>query len=344
VIRAFVVVALCVVLGSAMAATSVTDATGRSVVVPATIDRVYAAGPPASVLLLAVAPQKLIGWTRAPRPDEATYLPDNVASLPSLGRLTGRGNTANVEIVMRAKPDLIVDVGSTSATFVSLAQRVEQQTGIPYLLFDGSLRDTPRLLREVGSAVGAADAAEVLARDAEGQLRDVAERIGRVDARNRPRVYFARGPNGLTTAPRGSMQAEALDLAGGFNVIAPPPAFSGNLINVSVEDVLLAAPDVIIASDPSFAAALRTFPAWRDVPAVRAGRVFVPPDLPFGWFDSPPSLNRLLGVQWLVRILHPRLFPEPLGPRVKAFHTLYYHRTPTDAQVRALLETAGVTP
>ena len=47
-------------------------------------------------------------------------------------------------------------------------------------------------------------------------------------------------------------------------------------------------------------------------------------------------------VQWLVRILHPRLFPEPLGPRVTDFHTRYYHRAPTDAQVRTLLEQAGV--
>jgi ABC-type Fe3+-hydroxamate transport system substrate-binding protein len=97
-----------------------------------------AEGPPASVILLALVPQKLIGWTRAPRPDEAAYLPDAVVSLPTLGRLTGRGNTANVEVVMRAKPDLIVDVGATSATFVTLAARVEQQTGVPYLLFDGS--------------------------------------------------------------------------------------------------------------------------------------------------------------------------------------------------------------
>ena len=103
------------------------------------------------------------------------------------------------------------------------------------------------------------------------------------------------------------MQAEALDLAGGINVIAPPPAFTGNLVNVSVEDVLLAAPDVIIASDPAFAASVRTARAWRDV-----------------------------------RILHPRLFPEPLGPRVMDFHTRYYHRAPTDAQVRTLLEQAGV--
>jgi len=341
-IRAYVAaVALCA-CAHGIAQTSVTDATGRTVTVPQRVERVFAAGPPASVLVLAVAPQTLIGWTRAPRPDEVAYLPDAVASLPTLGRLTGRGNTANVEVVIGAKPDLIIDVGSTSATFVSLAQRVEQQTGIPYLLFDGSLRDTPRLLRDVGKAIGATAAAESLARDAESQLRDVEARVARVDARDRPRVYFARGPNGLTTAPRGSMQAEALDLAGGVNVIAPPPAFSGNLVNVSVEDVLLAAPDVIIASDAAFAASVRTSPAWHDVPAVRAGRIYVAPDVPFGWFDSPPSLNRLLGVQWLVRILHPRLFPEPLGPRVAEFHTRYYHRTPTDTQVRTLLEQAGV--
>ena len=49
-----------------------------------------------------------------------------------------------------------------------------------------------------------------------------------------------------------------------------------------------------------------------------------------------------LGYSGLVRILHPRVFPEPLGPRVKDFHTRYYHRTLTDAQVRTLLEQAGI--
>jgi hypothetical protein len=43
-------------------------------------------------------------------------------------------------------------------------------------------------------------------------------------------------------------------------------------------------------------------------------------------------------------ILHPRLFPEPLGPRVKAFHSLCCHRTRTDAQVSPLLEMAGIAP
>lgn len=66
------------------------------------------------------------------------------------------------------------------------------------------------------------------------------------------------------------------------------------------------------------------------------------PDVPFGWCDAPPSLNRLLGVPWLARLLHPMLFPEPLETAVKTFHTLYYHRTPSPAQLRALMEAAGV--
>jgi len=39
----------------------------------------------------------------------------------------------------------------------------------------------------------------------------------------------------------------------------------------------------------------------------------------------------------------PKLFADPLGTRIAAFHRLYYHREPTDTQVRALLETAGLS-
>ena len=63
-------------------------------------------------------------------------LPD-VCRRPEVGRITGRGNTANLETVLALKPDLIVDVGSTNETFVSLAARVQDQTGIPNALLDG---------------------------------------------------------------------------------------------------------------------------------------------------------------------------------------------------------------
>ena len=39
--------------------------------------------------------------------------------------------------MLKASPQLIVDFGSTGATYVSLADRVQSQTGIPYVLIDG---------------------------------------------------------------------------------------------------------------------------------------------------------------------------------------------------------------
>jgi len=59
--------------------------------------------------------------------------------------------------------------------------------------------------------------------------------------------------------------------------------------------------------------------------------------LPAGSIRSPRS-TVCLGVQWLVRLLDPRLFPEPLGPRVKAFLALDQHRVQSDMQPRALLD------
>jgi iron complex transport system substrate-binding protein len=111
-----VLLCLSLTAGSSIAQTAVIDTTGREIRPPAKVERVYAAGPPASMLVFAIAPDKLTGWTRAMRPNEAQFLPERYAQLPELGRLTGRGNTANVEDVLKAKTDLIVDVGSRRAS------------------------------------------------------------------------------------------------------------------------------------------------------------------------------------------------------------------------------------
>ena len=67
--------ALCGLLFSFGAlAQQVTDGAGRKLVIPAKVERVYAAGPPASMLVFAIAPDKLVGWTRAFRPNEAAFV------------------------------------------------------------------------------------------------------------------------------------------------------------------------------------------------------------------------------------------------------------------------------
>jgi hypothetical protein len=55
-------------------ARAVIDSAGRRVELPQRISRVLAAGPPASILLYTLAPEKMIGWVRTPGPAEKAFL------------------------------------------------------------------------------------------------------------------------------------------------------------------------------------------------------------------------------------------------------------------------------
>jgi iron complex transport system substrate-binding protein len=314
----------------------VTDSAGRRVEVPARVNRVFAAGGPASVIVYALAPDKLVGWNRVPTAEERAFLPARAGELPGLGRLTGRGNTANVEVVLAAKPDIIVDYGSLGATYVSLADQVQQQTGVPYLLYDGSLAAIPTVAEALGALLDVRGPARDLVRYAERTLGEVDRRVARVPAERRPRVYYARGPKGLETAAPGSINVESLDRVGARNV-AGEGAGRARLGGVSVEQVLAWNPDVIVTIDPGFAASVRSDHLWREVKAVKESRVLVAPLLPFPWVDFPPSLNRLIGLWWLGRALYPAEFPEDLRAETRAFYTLVYHRAPDERQLDALV-------
>jgi iron complex transport system substrate-binding protein len=293
---------------------------------------VYAAGPPASVLVFAIAPHKLVGWTRALRPDEAQFLPERYARLPELGRLTGRGNTANMEVVLQARPDLIVDVGTTSPSLASLAAQVQAQTGIRYELFDGRIESTPGTIRALARLMGNEPEGDVLAGWYEAELAEARQRVSR--AESRPRVYYGRGPAGLQSGGKGSINVEVLEFLGARNVAAQARA---GLVTVALEQVLVWDPEVIITTDPNFARLARTDPRWRSVNAVQRRRVHLAPHLPFGWFDFPPGANRLLGIWWAGELLYPEAFDIDLRAKVTEFHRRVYHRAPSAAQLDSLL-------
>jgi iron complex transport system substrate-binding protein len=312
----------CLLSSLAFAQSPVVDSTGRQVRPPAKVERVYAAGPPASVLVFGIAPEKLTGWTRGMRPNEAQFFDERYASLPELGRLTGRGDTANVEVVLNAKTDLIVDVGSTAPSLASLAQSVQDRTGIPYALFDGRIESTPAALRALGRLMGNERSAEELAAWYESELRDAKQRAAL--SRSRPLVYYGRGPAGLQTGGKGSINVDVLEFLGARNAAAEARA---GLVTVPFEQVILWNPQVILTTDPNFWRAVWSDPRWRAVDAV-----------------SRKGANRLLGIWWAGRLLEPAAFDVDLRAKAREFHRRFYHRVPTEAQLDALLGEPGVPP
>ena len=315
-------------------AAAVADAAGRAVPIPETVARVFPAGPPAAILLYTIAPDILIGWPRPNRPEECEFMLPEICARPEIGRLTGRGNTANLEAVLALKPDLILDVGSTNPTFVSLAEHVQEQTGIPYALLDGRFAAIVPAYRKLGELTHRPNEAEDLARYAEETMATIKQRVDKIPAAVRPRVYYARGPRGLETGLGGSINVETIEFLGARNVAADR---TGGLAVISLEQVLLWNPDVIITIDAAFAASVRNDPLWASLAAVRDGRVHLSPKLPFGWVDFPPSVNRLIGLWWLAKILYPAQFPEDIRALTRDFYGRFYHVTPSDAQVERVL-------
>lgn len=329
----------------ASAARNVTDSAKRGVTLPDTIGRVFAAGGPASVAVYVIKPDAMIGWPRAIRGEERPFIAAAQRDLPEVGLLTGRGDTANVETVLKMKPDLIVDFGSVRDTFASLAASVQERTGIPYVLIDGRFDATAASFRLLGNMLGVPERGEVLARYTDDLFARLDKALAAIPEDKRPRVYLARGPEGLETGLKGSINTEIIERAGGRNVAESNDARRG-IVNVSPEQLLLWNPDIIVTWDRNFHTKVMkgNDPLWQGLKAVREGRVYLAPTAPFGWIDRPPSINRLIGLPWLANIFHGDRFPFDMREDTRAFYKLFYHVDVSDPDLQTLIAWADGKP
>lgn len=292
------------------------------------IRRVVSAGAPADVLLLAVAPEKLVGFSSFDFSRQAAIpFPESIRALPKLGRLAGRASTLSLEGLLALHPDLVVDCGNADETWLSQARQVSAQTRIPWLLINGELRQTPEQLQAAGQALGME--ARTAAQAALAQ-RFIAQALAfsRTPAAG-IRFYAARGTRGLETGLQGSLHTEAAELLGLHNV-ARIPGRSG-LAQVSMENLLTWQPDIILVQDAATAHYLRHDPVWQGVKAVADKRILFLSGLPFGWLDAPPGINRLLGLRRLHAWLDPNVNQHFKDDMVR-YARLFWHTSLTDEQ------------
>ncbi|MCR3695754.1 MULTISPECIES: ABC transporter substrate-binding protein [Citrobacter] len=316
----------------AFAQTPLTVAIGDSPK-PEKTQRVVSAGAPADMLLLAVAPEKVVGFSSFDF-SRQTAIPfhDDIRTLPKLGRLAGRSSTLSLEALLALKPDLVIDCGNADETWLSQARQVSAQTHIPWLLINGELRHTPEQLRAAGEALGVVSRTAMQAALARRFIDD-AMAFSHTPAANL-RFYAARGARGLETGLQGSLHTEAAELLGLHNV-AHIPGRQG-LTQVSMENLLSWQPDIILVQDAVTAQFLREDPVWQGVKAVADRRILFLSGLPFGWLDAPPGINRLLGLRRLHAWLDPQVNAS-FKADMQRYSELFWHTTLSDAQYQRLV-------
>jgi iron complex transport system substrate-binding protein len=299
------------------------------------------------ILMYTLAPGKITGTTWNLDADARRYLTDEYNRKPLLGGWFGKNTTGNPEVIIKAKPDIVLSVGYLNNTDISSAERIQKQLGIPVVMVDGRLSSVDTAYRFVGALVGEAARADTLARYCRETLDRVTAVAAAVPPQERVRVYYAEGLNGLETDPKGSMHAEVLEVAGGINVADVPQAGAFGRAAVSFEQLLLWKPQTIIVQlDRGYAdgtgnyARITANPAWRNLDAVKQGRVYEIPSLPFGWFDRPPCVNRMIGLRWLANLLYPDRMKLDIRAEAKQFYALFYHKKLSESECEELLDHA----
>lgn len=243
----------------AQAAVGAVDASGANVTLAAPARRVISLAPHATELLFAAGAGENVVGVLAP-----ADWPPEAASRPRVGD----ASAINLEGILALKPDLVV-----AWPYVVPAQVERLRTmGIAVYLSnprspDAIADDIERLGALTGHAAAAARAAATF-RARLSALRDRAAGAATV------RVFYEIWNPPLYTIGGDHLITAAINLCGGENVFAslalPAP-------QVSVESVLAAAPDAIVAgADRAERPAwLDAWLAWPDLPAVARGNLFV---------------------------------------------------------------------
>jgi len=334
-LRAFLLIFLALVAAALPAAArDFTDAFGRTVTLPDTIARVLPAGPPAAVALYTVAPEKMIGWVRPLSDAQTAFIAEPYRNLAVAGRLTGKEADIGAAEVKALKPDLILDIGDLKPQYRALADKIQSETGVPYVVLDGSIAQMPELYGQLKELFGGGLRADLLTMQSASMLAVVADRKG--SAIRPGRIYYAQS-------------RDAAGMMGGMSGIDPSVletlgavSFNGKHSeaghsNVTPGQIAEYNPDIVLASTPEVAKQLAADPTWRAVPAIAAGKVYAVPAVAFGWLGTPPGVNRLIGLEWLSALLYPQQPKRDLAADVRAFYHSYYHIDLADAQVQTLL-------
>ena len=311
-----------------------TDSCGREVTVPANIQKVAVSGPLAQMVVFAIAPDKLVGvanaWDDAAKP----YVDAKYLELPLLGQLYGGKGELNLETLLAVAPDVVIDVGEPKGSIVEDMDALQEQTGIPFVHIDAylaSMDDTYALLSDLLAMPNEGQALADYCRAAYDRVKEIAGKVDKVD------MLYVTGEEGLNVIAKGSYHAEVIDLLCNNLAVVDEPSSKGTGNEVDMEQILNWNPSVVVFAPGSIYATVGSNENWKTIPAIKDGEYYEVPMGPYNWMGFPPSVQRILGMQWMAKVLYPEAADYDMFETTQTYFTLFYHWDLTADQYNALV-------
>ncbi len=303
-------------------ARTITDDSGRVVVVPDTITKIYAASPPLSMSLLAFNPDLLAGLNSPFNEVQKKYV-GSAYDKPIVGGFMGQGNTPNFEILASTKPDVVI-MWTRMRGYEKILAKLEK-LGIPVLLVNNeSIYDLITQFELFATLTGEHARADELIAYTKKSLLLVEHLQEKLTKQKEVRYYFAQGVDGLNSECEGSFHLEPFKYAGAKNALDCKMSSNYGMEKIAFETILLSDPDVIVAMESVFVEEIGKNQRFKSLRAIKDAKLFLVPSHPFNYISRPPSFMRLLGIRWLIDSFYPSLRTKSFEEEKQEFLKLFF--------------------
>ena len=243
-----------------------TDDVGRKVELPDEIDRVVTLGSTGQIMMISLAPDMLLGINTPIERNAENYFSYDISSLPVIGQYYGQ-RTLNLEELANLEGDVIIDLGDTKPKSAEDMDEIQKHTGIPTIHINATLETSADAFRKLGELIGREERAEELATYCEMVYDRTKTMMDSIAEEDKVRLVSCVSPDGLMVTVKGSSHSEILDFVG-INVAESV----GNNGEISIEQLHIWNPDVILFIDTSIYELVDNMPEWSTLKAIETGK------------------------------------------------------------------------
>jgi iron complex transport system substrate-binding protein len=313
-----------------------TDSAGRQVELPKNIERIAPSGSLAQIVLFAIAADKLVGLSDTWAEDASPYLDSKYLDLPVFGQFYGKGDL-NMEALAAANPQVIIDIGEAKDTIVEDMDSIQKQLGIPTIFVEATLESMDDCYATIGKVLGLEAEGKTLSDYCNKVYTNTVDKMGTIKEEDKANLLYCVGDTGTSVIAKGSFHAEVLDLLANNVAVVDDPSSKGSGNEVSLEQIYLWNPDLILFAPGSVYDKVGTDKSWLELEAITKGSYYEVPNGPYNWMGFPPSVNRYIGMIWLSNLLYPDVFNYNLYDETAEYYKLFYHCDLTQEQYTALI-------
>ena len=243
--------------------------------------------------------------------------------------------------IRQTNPRKVIDATHPYATATQTRiRRSAEQLGIPVVFVEAKLEDYGAAYKVLGELLGMEDRGNELSAYCTQAYDKVESTMATIPESERVNMAYLLGENGLNAIAKTSFQGQVIDMVANNVVVVDDVSGKGSGNEISLEQIALWDPELVIFQKGSIYESVGDDSAWQGIAAIANDNYYEVPNNPWCWMKNPPTVNQLMGMQWLPRLLYPDAFDDSIQDVTRAYYHTMYGYDLTDAELSELLEGA----